>query len=64
MSGVREEFRFVNIGKKCRSVCLSPSNSSHSFEARKQKIGMNNSHIYGTKYTNQFFYILPSAGDI
>jgi len=28
--------------------------SSDSFEARKLKIGRNNSHIKGTKSTNQF----------
>jgi len=38
------------------SVRLSVTSiSSHSFEARKLKIGRNNPHINGTKSTDQFF---------
>jgi len=42
-------------------VCLSRPISSHSFEARKLKIGKNNSHVNGRKSTYQFYDILSGA---
>jgi len=48
----------LDFGKKCLSV--TPI-SSHNFEAKKLKVGRNNPHINGTKFTDQFFDILSGA---
>jgi len=50
-----------------KNVCLSiTSISSHSFDARKLKIGMNNPNINGTKYTDQFliFCLWPERFEV
>jgi len=46
------DFSIKNVRLSVTSI------SSRSFEAKKQKIGSNNSHINGTKYINQFFWYI------